>query len=116
MNLSPSKSKLVEERNKKWHEIKKKDCDSIQAKIQIFLNTPIPLQSIGFKKNSSSKSSQPSSSVSTSLLSIISTFNEYEIQEKLCDIWQCDQSYRRSVRTTYVDIHINVFDNIDKIL
>ncbi|CAG8818743.1 25125_t:CDS:2 [Gigaspora margarita] len=31
--------------------------------------------------------------------------------EKLCDIWQHDQSHRRNVRTTYVDTHIDMFDN-----
>ncbi|CAG8672730.1 6442_t:CDS:2 [Gigaspora margarita] len=34
--------------------------------------------------------------------------------EKLCDIWQHDQSYRRNVRATYMDTHIDIFDD-DKI-
>ncbi|CAG8778925.1 13736_t:CDS:2, partial [Gigaspora margarita] len=33
--------------------------------------------------------------------------------EKLCDIWQHDQSHGRNVRATYVDTHIDMFDDDD---
>ena len=77
-NPSPSKPKLVEEGNEKWREIKKKGDDIIQEEIRILLNTPIPLQAIGFIKNSSRNSSRPSNLVSTPLSSTIS--KEYEIR------------------------------------
>ncbi|CAG8852174.1 23216_t:CDS:2 [Gigaspora margarita] len=35
------------------------------------------------------------------------------LEEKLCDIWQRDQSYERNVRATYVDTYIDIFDNDD---
>ncbi|CAG8818984.1 11666_t:CDS:1, partial [Gigaspora margarita] len=56
----------------------KKNDDIIQEEIQIFLNTPIPLQAIRFSKNSSYKSSQPSNLVFTLLSSTIS--KEYKIR------------------------------------
>ncbi|CAG8762968.1 12684_t:CDS:2 [Gigaspora rosea] len=77
-NPSALKSKLVEEGNKKWREIKKKGNDIIQEEIRVLLNTPISLQAIGVSMNSSHrKSSQPSNLVSTPLSSSI--FKKYEI-------------------------------------
>ncbi|CAG8758095.1 14264_t:CDS:2, partial [Racocetra fulgida] len=82
-NTNPSllKSKLLEEGNKKWHEIKKKEYDSIQREIQNLLSTPIPLQAtFGFAKNLS-MSKIPTSSNQQLILrpSTFSPFHEYEI-------------------------------------
>ncbi|CAG8707595.1 17583_t:CDS:1, partial [Cetraspora pellucida] len=52
INPSLPKSKLLEEGNKRWHEIKNNEHNSIQREIQDLLSTPIPLQaSFSFGKN-----------------------------------------------------------------
>ncbi|CAG8746715.1 21034_t:CDS:2 [Dentiscutata erythropus] len=37
------------------------------------------------------------------------------LEEKLCNIWQYDQSHERSVKTTYVDMHIDVFEEEEEL-
>ncbi|CAG8746447.1 24785_t:CDS:2 [Cetraspora pellucida] len=84
MNPSLFKSNLVEEGNKKWHEIRQNNPDSIQAEIQDLLATPISLQAVGFSKNIISNISSQSSELTTSNMSthisLSLSYHEYNIR------------------------------------